>query len=96
LNLRPPGYEPGELPDCSTPRRRLQYSSTRPKRRVPECDLCERISAATIWRIEAPIEHRDVANIMALLGDMQHDIHRIRKLLEGELGEEAEDPEDDA
>ena len=19
LNLRPPGYEPGELPDCSTP-----------------------------------------------------------------------------
>ena len=21
LNLRPPGYEPGELPDCSTPRR---------------------------------------------------------------------------
>ena len=22
LNLRPPGYEPDELPDCSTPRRR--------------------------------------------------------------------------
>ncbi len=22
MNLRPPGYEPGELPDCSTPRRR--------------------------------------------------------------------------
>ena len=21
MNLRPPGYEPGELPDCSTPRR---------------------------------------------------------------------------
>src|SRR5699024_11979916 len=21
LNLRPPGYEPGELPNCSTPRR---------------------------------------------------------------------------
>ncbi len=20
MNLRPPGYEPGELPDCSTPR----------------------------------------------------------------------------
>lgn len=20
LNLRPPGYEPGELPNCSTPR----------------------------------------------------------------------------
>jgi hypothetical protein len=25
LNLRPPGYEPGELPDCSTPRRGRQY-----------------------------------------------------------------------
>ncbi len=23
MNLRPPGYEPDELPDCSTPRRNL-------------------------------------------------------------------------
>jgi hypothetical protein len=27
LNPRPPGYEPGELPDCSTPRRGV-YGST--------------------------------------------------------------------
>ena len=27
LNLRPPGYEPGELPNCSTPRR--SFSLTR-------------------------------------------------------------------
>jgi hypothetical protein len=27
LNLRPPGYEPGELPDCSTPRRCPHSSS---------------------------------------------------------------------
>ena len=26
MNLRPPGYEPGELPDCSTPRRGLKDS----------------------------------------------------------------------
>ena len=26
LNLRPLGYEPNELPDCSTPHRRQQYS----------------------------------------------------------------------
>ena len=26
MNLRPPGYEPGELPDCSTPRRGHQDS----------------------------------------------------------------------
>src|SRR5947207_11591794 len=36
LNPRPPGYEPGELPDCSTPRRFLQLSwpgsDTRPNR----------------------------------------------------------------
>ena len=25
MNLRPPGYEPGELPDCSTPRRTRKY-----------------------------------------------------------------------
>jgi len=33
---------------------------------------------------------------MGLLGDMQHDIDRIRELLEDEFGEEAEGPEDDA
>jgi hypothetical protein len=27
LNLRPPGYEPGELPDCSTPRRGADCST---------------------------------------------------------------------
>ena len=27
MNLRPPGYEPGELPDCSTPRRGPDCSS---------------------------------------------------------------------
>ena len=36
MNPRPPGYEPGELPDCSTPRRMLQLailqSDTRPNR----------------------------------------------------------------
>ena len=26
LNLRPPGYEPDELPDCSTPRHYGLYS----------------------------------------------------------------------
>ena len=26
MNLRPPGYEPGELPDCSTPRRGAEYT----------------------------------------------------------------------
>jgi hypothetical protein len=25
LNLRPSGYEPDELPDCSTPRLKLQF-----------------------------------------------------------------------
>ena len=29
MNPRPPGYEPGELPDCSTPRRMLQPSVPR-------------------------------------------------------------------
>jgi hypothetical protein len=46
--------------------------------------------------IEAPIEHRDVTTIMILLGNIQHDINRIRRLLEDELGEETQDPEDDA
>jgi len=33
---------------------------------------------------------------MGRLGDMHRDIARILRLLEGEFGEEAEDPEDDA
>jgi hypothetical protein len=32
---------------------------------------------------------------MRLIADMQRDIARIRELLEGELGEEEEVPEDD-
>jgi hypothetical protein len=35
LNLRPPGYEPGELPDCSTPRR------------GPDCSTL--VSIAPVW-----------------------------------------------
>ena len=31
LNLRPPGYEPDELPDCSTPR---QYKMKSGRRRI--------------------------------------------------------------
>jgi phage host-nuclease inhibitor protein Gam len=48
------------------------------------------------FAIEAPIDHQDVTTIMRLLGDMQHDIARILKLLEDELGEEEEVPEDDS
>src|SRR6476646_12263672 len=29
LNLRPSGYEPDELPDCSTPRQKVNYSGLR-------------------------------------------------------------------
>jgi hypothetical protein len=38
--------------------------------------------------MEPPIEHRDVTTIMGLLGDIQGDVRRIRKLLEDENGEE--------
>ena len=34
MNLRPPGYEPGELPDCSTPRRSSEYSRARENEHV--------------------------------------------------------------
>jgi hypothetical protein len=47
--------------------------------------------------IEPPIAHRDVTTIMALLGDIQRDVHVIRTLLDEEDhdGEEEEAPEDD-
>src|SRR5690348_5383267 len=31
LNLRPSGYEPDELPDCSTPRQGMNYSNSTPR-----------------------------------------------------------------
>jgi hypothetical protein len=58
--------------------------------------LSEEVSTGDDLTIEAPIEHRDVTTIMGLLGDMQHDIRRVRELLEGELGEQESDSEDDA
>jgi hypothetical protein len=44
--------------------------------------------------LEPPIDHRDVTTIMGLLGDIQHDVVRIRRLLEDEDGQE-EAAEDD-
>jgi hypothetical protein len=41
--------------------------------------------------VETPIEHRDVTTIMGLLGDIQADVRRIRRLLEDENGEEEEE-----
>ena len=35
MNLRPPGYEPGELPGCSTPRRGVHCSRRRRVTRAP-------------------------------------------------------------
>jgi hypothetical protein len=51
---------------------------------------------ATVYELEPPIDHRDVTTIMGVLGDIQHDVAEIRRLLEGEDGEEEEDAEDDA
>jgi hypothetical protein len=36
LNLRPSGYEPDELPDCSTPRQRTITIGMRADRRIDE------------------------------------------------------------
>ena len=39
LNLRPPGYEPGELPDCSTPQYVTRFSRNRMFRKSCEKEL---------------------------------------------------------
>ena len=39
LNLRPPGYEPGELPDCSTPQYVTRFSRNRIFRKSCEKEL---------------------------------------------------------
>ncbi len=54
MNLRPPGYEPGELPDCSTPRRGGEYSpfAARQRRRAPAPGFGKRV--ASIARMPLP------------------------------------------
>ena len=59
MNLRPPGYEPGELPDCSTPRRATSIavpgataSSMRPVTTAIWVGLgifCIAVAAGTAW-----------------------------------------------
>jgi hypothetical protein len=51
--------------------------------------------ARPLAALEPPIDHRDVTTIMGLLGDIQHDVARIRRLLEDEDGQEEEAAEDD-
>ena len=39
-------------------------------------------------RVEPPIDHSDVTTSMGLLSDIQMDVRTIRRLMEGEDGEE--------
>jgi hypothetical protein len=50
---------------------------------------------ATIREVEPLITHTDVTTVMAILGNIQEDVHEIRILLEADDGEE-EAPEDDS
>ena len=54
MNLRPPGYEPGELPDCSTPRRR------------PDCSTLVTLVSVWDWAIWAALIIVVVTGISAL------------------------------
>ena len=54
MNLRPPGYEPGELPDCSTPRR------------GPDCSSLVTLVSMWAWAIWAALILVAVAGIAAL------------------------------
>ena len=49
MNLRPPGYEPGELPDCSTPRRGGQYSAWAAPERLCNTVLLSPSVSALAW-----------------------------------------------
>ncbi len=40
LNLRPSGYEPDELPDCSTPQAKYTLARQQPKAINVICDNC--------------------------------------------------------
>ena len=53
MNLRPPGYEPGELPDCSTPRR------------GPDCSTLVTIDPMWDWAIWGALILATLAGVAA-------------------------------
>ena len=55
MNPRPPGYEPGELPDCSTPRR------------GPDCSTLVTIAPMWDWAIWTALIVTFLAGIAALV-----------------------------
>ena len=55
MNPRPPGYEPGELPDCSTPRR------------GPDCSTLVTIAQMWDWAIWTALIVTFLAGIAALV-----------------------------
>jgi hypothetical protein len=65
LNLRPPGYEPGELPDCSTPRR------------GPECSTLVTIVPMWDWAIWAAL----ILGAVAGIGATVRLVRRVRETL---------------
>ena len=60
LNLRPLGYEPNELPDCSTPRRGKEIYSTGPSlsRAMGETIEMEAQRTTTTWFSVLPATDR--------------------------------------
>ena len=70
--------------------RHADLPSLRPKR-----TLAAAYAVATMDAMEPVITHRDVTTVMALLGDIQEDVERIRRWLEDDDGEE-EPSEDDS
>ena len=55
LNLRPSGYEPDELPDCSIPRQRVVTF----RRLAPEMQIRPRGPDKSAWKIRAAGRLRD-------------------------------------
>jgi hypothetical protein len=81
LNPRPPGYEPGELPDCSTPRRGA------------DCSTLVTVVPMWDWSIWGALILTALAGIAALVllaartRRAWHDVKNVRRDLVGPLEE---------
>ena len=75
MNPRPPGYEPGELPDCSTPRR------------CPDCSTLVTIVPMWDWAVWAALIGGGIAAVtaLALLGMRVLEAWRAFKAVRGNV-----------
>src|SRR3954453_13975941 len=90
-NPRPSGYEPDELPDCSTPRRKDHCRGSGPSRSTPLGAVLDALERRVVARSRLRLRRRDTA-LGGLRALVKQEMHGQRA--EGQDGQDGEDDDE--